>query len=132
MEDRACTLSTLFILFTVFTLFTLFILILFTMPSIAHTVYTVYTYQSALPDAYVLYIVVTLFVLFKFKLPYNKGSANAASSVPKTSKFRSGHRVPGDIQNIPYLYKKLSKSRFSDPFFGDFWSFLGSGAEFTL
>ena len=24
---------------------------------------------------------------------------------------------PGGIQNIPYLYKKLSKSRFSDPFF---------------
>ena len=28
---------------------------------------------------------------------------------------------PGGIQNIPYLYKKLSKSRFSDPFF---WQFL--------
>ena len=28
---------------------------------------------------------------------------------------------PGGIQNIPYLYKKLSKSRFSDPFF---WRFL--------
>ena len=24
---------------------------------------------------------------------------------------------PGGIQNIPYLYKKLSKSRLSDPFF---------------
>ena len=102
MEDRACTLSTLFILFTVFTLFTLFILILFTMPSIAHTVYTVYTYQSALPDAYVLYIVVTLFVLFKFKLPYNKGSANAASSVPKTSNFQSGHRVVKMVLNTLY------------------------------
>ena len=30
---------------------------------------------------------------------------------------------PGGIQNIPYLYKKLSKSRLSDPFFGCFRHF---------
>ena len=33
-----------------------------------------------------------------------------------------GHELsPGGTQNIPYLYKKLSKSLFTDPFF---WRFL--------
>ena len=39
-----------------------------------------------------------------------------------------------DIQvqfKIYHTYtKKMSKSRLSDPFFGNFWSFLSSGAEF--
>ena len=32
---------------------------------------------------------------------------------------------------MPYLYKKLSKSRLSDLFFGHFWWLLSSGAEFS-
>ena len=31
---------------------------------------------------------------------------------------------------MPYLYKKMTKSRLSDPFYGEFWSFLSLGAEF--
>ena len=39
---------------------------------------------------------------------------------------------PGGIQNIPYLYKKLSKSRFSDPFFGRFLVISGLGSQIYI
>ena len=39
---------------------------------------------------------------------------------------------PGGIQNIPYLYKKLSKSRFSDPFFWRFLVISGLGSRIYI
>ena len=33
---------------------------------------------------------------------------------------------------MQYLYKQLSKSRLSDPFFGNFWSFLSSGTKLIV
>merc|ERR1711978_450274 len=39
---------------------------------------------------------------------------------------------PRGIQNIPYLYKKLSKSRFSDPFFGRFLVISGLGSQIYI
>ena len=39
---------------------------------------------------------------------------------------------PGGIQNTPYLYKKLSKSRFSDPFFWRFLVISGLGSQIYI
>ena len=70
----------------------------------------------------------------------NEGQLRAAVTRPcrlptplcHTYSEPSGHEdSPGGTQNIPYLFKNLSKSRLSDPFFGFFWWFLRSGARFT-
>ena len=59
----------------------------------------------------------------------NKGQLRAAVTRPcrlptplcHTYSEPSGHELsPGGTQNIPYLFKNLSKSRLSDPFFGLF------------
>ena len=72
--------------------------------------------------------------LSRFFLSRNKGQLRAAVTRPcrlstplcHTYSEPSGHELsPGGTQNIPYLFKNLSKSRLSDPFFGlffgDFW-----------
>ena len=62
-----------------------------------------------------------------FFLSLNKGQLRAAVTWPcrlstplcHTYSEPSGHELsPGGTQNIPYLFKNLSKSRLSDPFFG--------------
>ena len=45
----------------------------------------------------------------------------------------SGHEdSPGGTQNIPYLFKNLSKSRLSDPFFGLFWVISEVGSQIYI
>ena len=45
----------------------------------------------------------------------------------------SGHEgSPGGTQNIPYLFKKLSKSRLSDPFFGLFLVISEVGSQIYI
>ncbi len=67
--------------------------------------------------------------LSRFFFSRNKGQLRAAVTRPcrlpthlcHTYSEPSGHELsPGGIQNIPYLFKNLSKSRLSDPFFGLF------------
>ena len=44
-----------------------------------------------------------------------------------------GHEdSPGGTQNIPYLFKKLSKSRLSDPFFGHFLVISEVGSQIYI
>ena len=61
----------------------------------------------------------------------NKGQLRAAVTRPcrlstplcHTYSEPPGHELsPGGTQNIPYIFKNLSKSQLSDPFF---WIFLG-------
>ena len=65
-----------------------------------------------------------------FFFSQNKGQLRAAVTRPcrlptplcHTYSEPSGHEdSPGGTQNIPYLFKNLSKLRLSDPFFGYFW-----------
>ena len=45
----------------------------------------------------------------------------------------SGHELsPGGTQNIPYLFKNLSKSRLSDPFFGLFLVISEVGSQIYI
>ena len=45
----------------------------------------------------------------------------------------SGHEdSPGGTQNIPYLFKNLSKSRLSDPFFGLFLVISEVGSQIYI
>ena len=76
-----------------------------------------------------------------FFLSWNKGQLWAALTRPcslstplcYTYSEPSGHEnSPGDTQNIPYLLKKLSKSRLSDPFFGLFLVISEVGSQIYI
>ena len=56
-----------------------------------------------------------------FRPQFSKFSLVLESAVFHIYSEPSGHEdSPGGTQNIPYLFKNLSKSRLSDPFFGLF------------
>ena len=71
----------------------------------------------------------------------NKGQLRAAVTRPcrlstplcHTYSEPSGHELsPGGTQNIPYLFKNLSKSRLSDPFFGLFLVISEVGSQIYI
>ena len=71
----------------------------------------------------------------------NKGQLRAAVTRPcrlstplcHTYSEPSGHEdSPGGTQNIPYLFKNLSKSRLSDPFFGLFLVISEVGSQIYI
>ena len=71
----------------------------------------------------------------------NKGQLQAAVTRPcrlptplsLTYSEPSGHELsPGGTQNIPYLFKNLSKSRLSDPFFGLFLVISEVGSQIYI
>ena len=74
-------------------------------------------------------------------LSRNKGQLRAAVTWPcrlptplcHTYSEPSGHEdSPGGTQNIPYLFKNLSKSRLSDPFFGLFLVISEVGSQIYI
>ena len=76
-----------------------------------------------------------------FSLSCNKGQIRAAVTRPcrlstplcHTYSEPSGHELsPGGTQNIPYLFKNLSKSRLSDPFFGLFLVISEVGSQIYI
>ena len=76
-----------------------------------------------------------------FFLSWNKGQLRAAVTRPcrlptplcHTYSEPSGHELsPGGTQNIPYLFKNLSKSRLSDPFFGLFLVISEVGSQIYI
>ena len=76
-----------------------------------------------------------------FFLARNKGQLRAAVTRPcrlstplcHTYSEPSGHELsPGGTQNIPYLFKNLSKSRLSDPFFGLFLVISEVGSQIYI
>ena len=76
-----------------------------------------------------------------FFLPWNKGQLRAAVtrlcrlSTPLCHTYSepSGHEdSPGGTQNIPYLFKNLSKLRLSDPFFGLFLMISEVGSQIYI
>ena len=79
--------------------------------------------------------------LFWFFPSRNKGQLRAAVTRPcrlstplcHTYSEPSGHELsPGGTQNIPYLFKNLSKSRLSDPFFGLFLVISEVGSQIYI
>ena len=105
-----------------------------------------YILKKSSPENFALKSKLRLWYSFQHRqrysfLTWNKGQLWAAVTRPcrlsiplcHTYSEPSGHEdSPGGTQNIPYLFKNLSKSRLSDPFFGlFFWWFLRSGARFT-
>ena len=71
----------------------------------------------------------------------NKGQLRAAVTRPSrlstplchTYSEPPGHELsPGGTQNIPYLFKNLSKSRLSDPFFGLFLVISEVGSQIYI
>ena len=79
--------------------------------------------------------------LSRFFFSRNKGQLRAAVTRPcrlstplcHTYSEPSGHELsPGGTQNIPYLFKNLSKSRLSDPFFGLFLVISEVGSQIYI
>merc|ERR550534_894809 len=79
--------------------------------------------------------------LRQFFFSRNKGQLRAAVTWPcrlptplsHTYSEPSGHELsPGGTQNIPYLFKNLSKSRLSDPFFGLFLVISEVGSQIYI
>ena len=57
----------------------------------------------------------------------------SAYTVYSTYSEPSGHELsPSGTQNIPYLFKNLSKSRLSDPFFGLFLVISEVGSQIYI
>ena len=82
-----------------------------------------------------------LHLLRWFFFSRNKGQLRAAVTRPcrlstplcHTYSEPSGHELsPGGTQNIPYLFKNLSKSRLSDPFFGLFLVISEVGSQIYI
>ena len=79
--------------------------------------------------------------LSRFFFSRNKGQLRAAVTRPcrlstplcHTYSEPSGHEdSPGGTQNIPYLFKNLSKLRLSDPFFGLFLVISEVGSQIYI
>ena len=61
------------------------------------------------------------------------GPRRLSSPLCHTYSEPSGHELsPGGTQNIPYLFKNLSKSRLSDPFFGLFLVISEVGSQIYI
>merc|ERR1712173_165083 len=81
---------------------------------------------------------ISLFHEFSCPLGKKKPSACCrlnfdATDLPHSSFEPFGHELsPGGTQNIPYLFKNLSKSRLSDPFFGLFLVISEVGSQIYI